>query len=215
VSLARMRPPYAEASDDDEHGDLAAIPRPVPRAFLRVVVAATVVTLLVGSILLFRSHAKPAHPVAADENTSVPPREPVAPVPSGAAPTPSEAVAPSASAPGGASASAAVRTSPAVDASPASPALPPPLPAVASDSPSAHSLVAQAQALLDRGSYARAAEVARRATQTDPSYAEGWLTLGGAYGAAGSTSQAHAAYRKCVELAKGRGVSECRALLAE
>jgi cytochrome c-type biogenesis protein CcmH/NrfG len=75
--------------------------------------------------------------------------------------------------------------------------------------------VKQAQQLLDRGSFGRAAELARRATQTDPSYAEGWLTLGGAYAASGNTAQAHAAYRRCVDVAHGRGVSECRALLVE
>jgi predicted Zn-dependent protease len=75
--------------------------------------------------------------------------------------------------------------------------------------------VKEAQQLLERGSFGRAADLAHRATQTDPSYAEGWLTLGGAYAASGNTAQAHAAYRRCVDVAHGRGVSECRALLVE
>jgi cytochrome c-type biogenesis protein CcmH/NrfG len=118
--------------------------------------------------------------------------------------------------------------SPTVDpsASAAAPALPPaalasavvaassPPAPVASDSPSPRTLVAQAEALLGRGSYAHAIEVAKRATAADPTNPEGWLTLGGAYGAQGNTSQARAAYHKCVDLAKGGGVRECKALLA-
>jgi DNA-binding response OmpR family regulator len=217
VSLARMRPPYADATDVDEAHDLDALPRPVPAAFLRVVVAATVITLIVGAFLLLRpSHAHPSAGSDGTTESSLPAaRAPVAPV----APSATEPAASSPPAvevphtPAATSASAAPE--PSASAGTANEAAASSTSTAASgEAPTAHALVIQAQRLMDRGSFAHAAEVARRATRTDPSYAEGWLTLGGAYGASGNVGQARAAYRKCVDLAHGRGVSECRALLA-
>jgi len=77
------------------------------------------------------------------------------------------------------------------------------------------SLVQQAQRLLERGSAARAAEVARKATTADPQNAEAWLTLGAAYDAAGNRAQAHFAYKNCVDSGRGSRVAECKALLGE
>jgi Flp pilus assembly protein TadD len=67
--------------------------------------------------------------------------------------------------------------------------------------------------LLERGSLARAADLARKATAADPHSAEAWLTLGAAYDAAGSRDKARAAYRSCVESGSGPRVAECEVLL--
>lgn len=77
------------------------------------------------------------------------------------------------------------------------------------------SLTQEAQRMLERGSTARAADLARRATVVDPSSAEAWLTLGAAYDAAGNRAQARSAYRSCVDDGKGSRVGECKALLGE
>jgi DNA-binding response OmpR family regulator len=57
-----------------------------------------------------------------------------------------------------------------------------------------------------------AAALAWRATRSDPSNAEAWLTLGGAYQALGRKGDAAAAYRECAKKAAGPRVAECRAL---
>jgi cytochrome c-type biogenesis protein CcmH/NrfG len=54
---------------------------------------------------------------------------------------------------------------------------------------------------------------ARQATQVNPSDADAWLRLGAAYEAAGDPSAARHAYTRCVALARGPNVSECRLLL--
>ena len=224
LSSARIRPPYAEEVADD----VDVLPRPVPRAFAKVVIAATVLTVLVAAFVLLRGsrpkETAPSAPAtarvtAADVPPSLPsippppPPEPSAPAPSVAAPP---GAPPATSAP--ASSSAAVPTA-AVSAPVVAPPPAPPgvtaSPAPAGETPSARALINQAQTLLGRGSYGHAVEVARRATQADPTLPDGWLTLGGAYFAAGNNGQARAAYRKCVELAHGAGVAECRALLAQ
>jgi Flp pilus assembly protein TadD len=74
-------------------------------------------------------------------------------------------------------------------------------------------MTAKAQAALEKGSAIRAIELARKATQNDPSNAEAWLTLGAAFDATGSHGQARAAYKTCADRASGPGVSECKALL--
>jgi Flp pilus assembly protein TadD len=74
-------------------------------------------------------------------------------------------------------------------------------------------MTAKAQAALEKGSAIRAIELARKATQNDPSNAEAWLTLGAAYDAAGSHGQARTAYKNCAEHASGPSVAECKALI--
>lgn len=71
---------------------------------------------------------------------------------------------------------------------------------------------AQASGTSEDSSAARAAEAARRATEKDPTSADAWLALGGAYQALGRKAQAMDAYRSCVKLAQGARVAECRAL---
>jgi Flp pilus assembly protein TadD len=80
---------------------------------------------------------------------------------------------------------------------------------------SGSNLTQQAQRLLERGSTARAVDVAKRATAADPSNAEAWLTLGAAYDAAGNRTSARLAYKSCIDSGKGSRVSECKALLGE
>ena len=78
------------------------------------------------------------------------------------------------------------------------------------------SLTQEAQRALekegDARSAGRAAELAARATRRDPTNAEAWLTLGGAYHNLGNKAQEMSAYRSCAKLAAGPRVSECRAL---
>jgi len=58
----------------------------------------------------------------------------------------------------------------------------------------------------------RAADLAGKATQQDPTNAEAWLTLGAAYHNLGRKAQALQAYRTCAQKASGPRVAECRAL---
>jgi CheY-like chemotaxis protein len=74
---------------------------------------------------------------------------------------------------------------------------------------------AQAQKALEQQKPARAAELARRAVGHNPKDAEGWLTLGAAYDAAGQKERARGAYRNCIAHGEGPRVTECRALLGE
>ncbi len=85
---------------------------------------------------------------------------------------------------------------------------------IATDAPRI-SLTQQAQRLLERGQTFKAIDAARRATAADPGDAEAWLTLGAAFDASGSRTQARAAYQSCVNRGRGSRVSECRALLGQ
>jgi Flp pilus assembly protein TadD len=60
---------------------------------------------------------------------------------------------------------------------------------------------------------ARAIALARQATQAHPADADAWLRLGAAYEASGDAASARRAYVRCVALAHGPNVSECRLLL--
>jgi len=86
----------------------------------------------------------------------------------------------------------------------------------AAASSAADSFTQQAQKALDNEkdprSSSRAAELAWKATQRDPSNAEAWLTLGAAYQNLGKKAQATSAYRSCAKQATGPRVAECRAL---
>jgi DNA-binding response OmpR family regulator len=219
ASMPRVRPPYVEAEDAPANDDTDGVPRPVPPAFYRAVVVAALLTLavLAGVALVRKSRAHVETPPPAPEPaaTAAPPpsqsdTEPVPPAPS-AEPTLSTEAAASASAP------AAASSSPPLALASASPSAQPPpaLVDAGADAPSPRALVAQAQRSLARGSYNHAIELAKKATKADPTSAEGWLTLGGAYTAAGSVAQARSAYKRCVEYGHGSGVAECRALLAQ
>ncbi|MEO6574669.1 MAG: tetratricopeptide repeat protein, partial [Polyangiaceae bacterium] len=76
-------------------------------------------------------------------------------------------------------------------------------------------LIQQAQHMLERGNAAGAIDLARRATDKDPTDAEAWLTLGAAYDTAGNHAKARTAYQSCIDKAQGARVSECRALLGQ
>jgi hypothetical protein len=76
-------------------------------------------------------------------------------------------------------------------------------------------LTAQAQRALEKGNGPLATELARKATEKDPTDAEAWLMLGAAYDMTQSRGRARAAYRSCVQKAQGPRVGECRALLGE
>jgi tetratricopeptide (TPR) repeat protein len=205
LASGRIRPPYAESAEGEE---LDVLPRPVPKAFGRVVMAATVITLVIGALVIrARTSREPVkepvvsssealHPAPSAGVTVLPPTPP---------PLPATPPAPSAPPPATSS-----PPPPSAEASP-TPAEAP----LASAAPSAKDLVAEAQTLLNRQSFGHAADVARRATQADPTNAEAWLMLGGAYEALGSKEKARSAYRKCAEQAKGSGARECRALLAQ
>jgi cytochrome c-type biogenesis protein CcmH/NrfG len=203
-----------DASDAEGEEDLVVIPKSAP-SFVRVLVVLVIVALVLGTLFaVHQSHDK-AHaaieapvvapaPRAATTSSPAATAAPASPVAS----DPPVAIAPTPSGASGAVSADAAAAASAAAASASAAAAP------VVDGPSPRALVAQAQALLARGSYTHAVEVARRATLADPSNPEGWLTLGGAYGANGNTSQAHSAYRKCIDLAHGSGVGECRALLA-
>jgi DNA-binding response OmpR family regulator len=221
-SSLRTRAAYVEPTEADAAEDLAALPRPVPKALVRVALIATVVTLVIGGVVVARhtratptvapaAHAEVQQGVPSSGSPVVTPPAPTVPetipIPPPVAPAPSASSAPSAETPSSAATEASDAAAP--------PSVPSSAAAAAVDGPSPRALVAQAQQLLGRGSYVHAIEVARRATQADATNAEGWLTLGGAYGASGNTAQARAAYHKCVDLAHGGGVRECRALLAQ
>ncbi|MCL2779277.1 MAG: response regulator [Polyangiaceae bacterium] len=83
------------------------------------------------------------------------------------------------------------------------------------DPRAAESLTQRAQQALEKDDThqaSKAAELARQATQRDPTSAEAWLTLGAAYQSLGKEGQALEAYRSCVNKAQGDRVAECRAL---
>ncbi len=98
------------------------------------------------------------------------------------------------------------------DAGPAAPVEAPDASAVAAS----EGFTQAAQKALEKegnaASASRAAELAWKATKRDPSNAEAWLTLGGAYHALGNRAQAQQAYRSCAKQAAGPRVAECRAL---
>lgn len=57
-----------------------------------------------------------------------------------------------------------------------------------------------------------AANLAWKATRSDPTNAEAWLTLGAAYHTLGRKADAMNAYRQCARQAQGPRVAECKAL---
>lgn len=76
-------------------------------------------------------------------------------------------------------------------------------------------LTAQAQKSLEgenRNGAVGAANLAWKATRSDPTNAEAWLTLGAAYHTLGRKADAMNAYRSCAKQATGPRVSECKAL---
>ena len=69
------------------------------------------------------------------------------------------------------------------------------------------------QRALERGHLKEAIEAGERAVAFDPSDADTWLILGGAYESRGSYAEARRCFTSCVHLAKRGARSECRALL--
>jgi DNA-binding response OmpR family regulator len=208
--LSYVDPAVAELAED-----VATHPKPVPPWLTRVVVVAAAMTLAVGAwAAVQHSRAKDAGP-AVDHGSPVnaPPKptsEPSAgPVTTSPTASPATTTPETVASPAPATAVSAPLVPSATAPVPAS-SKPP-----AAEPASAKNLIAQAQGLLDRGAYTRAADVAKRATQADPSIAEGWLMLGGAYDAMGNHGQARAAYKACLDQAKGSRTSECRALLTQ
>ena len=210
----------AELAEDDG----AALPRPVPPWVTRVAVIATGMTLAVGAwAAVQHSRAKDKVPVVNESPGSPaigPLADPAKPLPVDSAPpvVTTTAAPPSATGrdvppqPAEASPSSGgliLGSGGGATVLPASPG------ATGADGASARSLIRQAQGLLDRGSYGHAVEVARKATQADPTSAEAWLTLGGAHDANGNHALARVAYQSCVDQASGSRVSECRALLKQ
>ncbi len=85
----------------------------------------------------------------------------------------------------------------------------------ASAPPESIGSIAQAQRHLEQNAPAKAADMALRIIQRDPSNADAWLTLGAAYSAMGRPHAAKEAYRACVKVGKGGSVAECKALTGE
>jgi hypothetical protein len=98
-------------------------------------------------------------------------------------------------------------TAPSAAAS-ADPATPP-----AGDPVEAREAKKQAQRLLDRGDAAHAIEAAKRSVESDPSDAETWLILGGAYLQRGAYREARESFTSCVHDATRGPRGECKALL--
>jgi CheY-like chemotaxis protein len=73
-------------------------------------------------------------------------------------------------------------------------------------------LVRDAQGALLKGDMERALELAQSAVSTDPSDADGWLTLAAARKATGDSSGARQAYVDCIASARTVGLNDCRAL---
>jgi DNA-binding response OmpR family regulator len=202
----------AEPADDENE----ALPRPVPPWLTRLAVIAAVTTLAVGAWAAVR-HSRAKEKVAVPQEVQgspaigpMPDSKPLPPAPSAPVTTTmatTSAVPPS---PPSAEAPPPNVSSPAVPSPPVSPGS-----AGQVDGASVRALIREAQALLDRGSFGRAIDVGKRATAMDPTNAEAWLTLGGAYDANGNHLQARSAYKSCIEGAKGGRVTECRALLTQ
>ena len=242
-ALASQSPPPAPvrltSDPPTPGGSLPAGKARIPGSRLVGALAAVVVTIVVAALVL-RSRVRDGHDTSEglalrppDETAEAGVTRPPSPVNAAlgdtvsAAPEPAAAAKPSAvvstgpvsivvdAGPGRAPALTAA-VAPAIAATPAVPAVsaggtsePP-----GASAESATHLVIRAQQYLESGSPSRAVEVARRATQTDPSDAEAWLTLGAAYDSAGNHAKSRAAYEACGRQAKGARVSECRALVA-
>ncbi len=67
--------------------------------------------------------------------------------------------------------------------------------------------------MLQQGRNAEAAQLARKATQADPSSSLAWITLGSARQYLKDEDGAMSAYRNCVKHGRGPYVAECRAVL--
>jgi DNA-binding response OmpR family regulator len=214
VASGRPLPPYVEDVDTGLDEELDAVPRrPVPRVVARVVIGVTLVTLVVGAALAVRHVRAKAHRAAEAALRAA--QQPL-PMHVAVEPAPPPVTPEAAPSGGAAPASPPAASTPAASSSSAAPGHP----ATGGgggggEGPGARSLVAQAQVYLDRGAYGRAVELARRATQADPTSAEAWLTLGGAYAASGSMGQARVAYQRCVDQAHGAAAAECKALLSQ
>lgn len=66
---------------------------------------------------------------------------------------------------------------------------------------------------LNRGDNKSAEDFAARAAAVDPTSSEAWIVLGAARDGLGNRAGARDAYKRCVELAKGEYVEECRRMV--
>ncbi|HQP38690.1 MAG TPA: hypothetical protein PLI95_26070, partial [Polyangiaceae bacterium] len=73
-------------------------------------------------------------------------------------------------------------------------------------------LILRAERELNRGRVKEAIAYAHRYSRENPSKAYGWLMLGAAFQQKGNMKMAREAYHLCVELGKGRGLDDCRAM---
>jgi hypothetical protein len=71
----------------------------------------------------------------------------------------------------------------------------------------------KARAALEGGAPGRAIAAGERSVALDPTDAEAWLILGGAYQLRGLGSDAHRAFASCVRHGRSGPVAECRSLL--
>jgi DNA-binding response OmpR family regulator len=216
-------PPSAEEAPLARNGVASSVPVLPKRGSTRVIGAA-VAALLVSAMVwaLVRDDGSAVRTDASSATPSSAPPPAAARMPS-ASPVPSATVfvGPPVAAPPqkllpklAAAPTATPTSSPGVAAAPPPHVFVQPAPA-ATETQTGGSLLQQAQHMLERGSTARAADLARRATAADPSSAEAWLTLGAAYDAAGNRALAHLAYKSCVDSGKGSRVGECKELLGE
>jgi tetratricopeptide (TPR) repeat protein len=70
-----------------------------------------------------------------------------------------------------------------------------------------------AQILLDRGAFGRAAEAGERSVRLDPSDGEAWLLLGASYQSMGRAGDAKRAFNSCLSQGKKGPLGECKAML--
>lgn len=73
-------------------------------------------------------------------------------------------------------------------------------------------LILRAERELNRGRVKEAIAYAHRYSRENPTKAYGWLMLGAAFQQKGNMKMAREAYHLCVELGKGRGLDDCRAM---
>ncbi len=224
-SKSKARPPSSTASSMvDSDGAIPGVPRPISAKAKGVALGVFILVAILGAVGGLRSlgarqqreadearglTSPPSRP-AADSTPAIPPVATVVPPPVVAIP---------------ATASSADESTPApASVAPPPPAVRGPSPASAvaahpseapldtTPAPATGSLVAQASQALSVGARGRAVDLARQAVASNPGDADAWLTLGAAYQASGQMAAARDAYKSCVAQARGRNVSDCRAL---
>jgi hypothetical protein len=98
-------------------------------------------------------------------------------------------------------------------AAPPPPMATPPIPREPAPRETAEGEKRKARAALEGGAPGRAIAAGERSVALDPTDAEAWLILGGAYQMRGLGSDAHRAFASCVRHGRTGPVAECRSLL--